>query len=230
MVSIVVGASAVLLTNCADLKQNESSAWRETLLPTQEPLATVGSNTYFLLEPGYQLVLAGEEDGKKTELTVTVLKETQKIGDVETRVLEESETVGGRQVEVSRNFIAFGTQTKNIYYFGEDVDVYKGGKVVHEGAWRAGTSGATYGILLPGDIKIGERYYQEKAPKVAMDRAENAATNISVQTPAGIFANCLRTKETSPLEAGTSYKYYAPGIGLVQDGELKLIRQRKLQE
>jgi hypothetical protein len=35
----------------------------------------------------------------------------------------------------------------------------------------------------------------------------------------------LKLKETTPLEpAVTDYKYYAPGIGLVQDGKLKLMK------
>lgn len=41
-------------------------------------------------------------------------------------------------------------------------------------------------------------------------------------TPAGTFARCLKTKETTPLESGSEYKFYAPGVGLVQDGGLKL--------
>jgi hypothetical protein len=58
-----------------------------------------------------------------------------------------------------------------------------------------------------------------------MDRAENVSTNVTFKCPAGTFANCLKTRETTPLESGTEYKLYAPGIGLVQDGGLKLLRQ-----
>lgn len=198
--------------------------WTETLTPADEPLTNVGRNAYFILEPGYQLVLAGKEDGKPTELVITVLADTREIAGVRTRVLEERETVAGKLVEVSRNFLAFGTRTGHIYYFGEDVDVYKNGQVSHEGAWRAGQKEAKHGILLPGTIRIGDRYYQERAPGVAMDRAENVSTNATVKTPAGTFKNCLRVRETTPLEPGTEYKYYAPGVGLVQDGSLKLVK------
>ena len=45
----------------------------------------------------------------------------------------------------------------------------------------------------------------------------------AVSTPGGDFSNCLKVKETSPLEPGVcENKIYAPGIGLVQDGPLQL--------
>jgi len=62
---------------------------------------------------------------------------------------------------------------------------------------------------------------------VARDRAEITSLTESVETPAGKFTNCLKTKETTPLEKGTTeYKLYAPGIGLVQDGDLLLTQRR----
>ncbi len=208
----------------------KAEAWTETLVCLQEPFINVGRNDYFILEPGYQLMFAGEEDGKPAKLIITVLDETQEIDGIATRIVEERETVGGKLVEVSRNFFALGAKTKNAYYFGEDVDVYQGDKVVHEGAWRAGTGGAKYGVLMPGTIKLGDRYYQEKAPGVAMDRAENVSTNQTIKTPVGSVKNCLKTKETTPLESGVEYKYYAPGIGLIQDGDLKLVRHGLLKQ
>ena|SRR5437899_4375880 len=202
-----------------------AAAWTETLTVTDEPLTKVGRNAYFILEPGYQLVLAGKEGREQIELTITVLDETLEVGAVSTRVVEERETADGKLVEVSRNFFAVGANTKNIYYFGEDVDIFKaGGKVTHDGSWREGRDGAKRGVRIPGAIKIGDRYYQERAPKVAMDRAENVATLETVKTPAGEFKHCLKTKETSGVESGTEYKIYAPDIGLVQAGKLKLVK------
>jgi hypothetical protein len=62
-------------------------------------------------------------------------------------------------------------------YSGEDVDVYKNGKVVeHEGAWLHGSKGATLGLLVPGAPVVGQRYYQEVAPGVAMDRRKSSAS------------------------------------------------------
>jgi len=49
-----------------------------------------------------------------------------------------------------------------------------------------------------------------------------------VKTPAGEFKNCLKVEETTPLEPNTKeYKYYAPGVGLVREGDLKLVKYGK---
>lgn len=78
---------------------------------------------------------------------------------------------------------------------------------------------------MPGLVLLGARYYQEIAPKVAMDRAEIVSLNETKQTPAGAFTNCLKTEETTPLEPkGKEYKLYAPGIGLIQDEDLLLTK------
>ncbi|MDY6954871.1 MAG: hypothetical protein SWE60_25495, partial [Thermodesulfobacteriota bacterium] len=89
---------------------------------------TTGGNPYFMLTPGYQLVLEGEEDGVQVRLEVTVLRDKEWIdladeglGTVETRVVEEREYEDGELIEVSRNFFALCEETNSVYYFGEDV-------------------------------------------------------------------------------------------------------------
>jgi hypothetical protein len=165
------------------------------------------------------------QDGPE-QLVITVLDDTKVVDGVTTRVVEERETRSGRVVEVSRNFFAISRFTGDLYYFGEEVDIYKNGKVVgHEGAWLSGVNGARFGMMIPGTPHAKNRYYQEVAPGVAMDRAEVVRVDARVTTPAGMFAYCLQTEETTPLEPGASeMKYFAPGIGLIQDGDLKLVR------
>lgn len=188
-------------------------------------LASTGRNRFFILEPGYRLVLEGKEKGKAVVLTITVLNETKMVDGVDTRVVEEKETANCQVVEVSRNYFALSTKTSNVFYFGEDVDIYKDGKVGgHEGAWLSGVNGARFGLMMPGTPLLGARYQQEVAPKVAMDRAEVISLTETFQTPAGKFEKCLKTEESSALEPGKEYKFYAPGIGLICDGSLKLTK------
>jgi len=189
----------------------------------EKDLATTGRNPYFILEPGYQLVL--ENKKKKEVLVITVLDETRKIGGVETRIIEERETVDGQPKEVSRNFFAICKRSNSVYYFGEEVDEYKDGTVAgHPGAWLHGEKGARFGLMMPGLPLVGARYYQEVAPGVAMDRAEIQSVNDSLETPAGKFEKVLTIEETTPLEPDRAHKKYAPGIGLLSDGDLKLVK------
>jgi hypothetical protein len=225
--SVVAAAQLLVLPrfNGIDPQKPAADSYRSDFGEEKGQMAATGRSPYFILEPGYQMIL----EGGGVRLVVTVLDQTKNVDGVETRIVEERETKAGKLVEVSRNYFAYGRQTKNIYYFGEAVDMYQNGKVVsHEGAWISGVNGAKFGILVPGKPKVKDRYYQEKAPKVAMDRGEVVSVRETIKTPAGEFKDCLKVAETTPLEPGTKeYKVYAPGVGLVQDGDLKLVKHGK---
>ncbi|NTU52056.1 MAG: hypothetical protein HGA94_06455 [Candidatus Aminicenantes bacterium] len=202
--------------------------WTDTFAVDKKDFVSVGSNDFFRLEPGYVLTL---EKGK-VRLVITVLDETKLVDGVETRVVEERESKGGALAEISRNHFAFNTADRGVYYFGEEVDIYKNGKVVgHEGAWESGKGGARFGLMIPGRPVVGARFYQEVAPGVAMDRAEVAALDASIKTPAGVFEGCLKFIETTPIEPfARESKIYAPGIGLVKDGSLLLVEHGRKEQ
>ena len=186
---------------------------------------STGRNPFFILEPNYQLVLVGEEDGEEVVLTITVLNETREVNGTETRIVEERESVAGELVEISRNFFAICEETNSVFYFGEEVDDYENGRIVgHEGAWLAGENNSRAGIIMPGTVLLGARYYQEVAPDVALDRAEIIEMDAQVETPAGSFTNVVVVRETTPLEPNVEeFKYHVAGIGLIQDANLKLV-------
>ncbi len=216
---LVLGSIASSVTYGAELKFTEAFGIGKT------ELSSVGTNRFFILAPGYQVVLEGTEDGKPTVLTVTVLNATKVVDGVETRIVEEREIAEGQVVEISRNYYAISKRTTDVFYFGEDSDSYKDGKVVsHEGSWWSGVGGAKFGLVMPGTALLGARYQQEDAPEVAMDRAEVISLSERLETPAGTFDHCLKTAETSGIERGKEYKLYVAGIGLIQDGALRLTR------
>jgi hypothetical protein len=188
-----------------------------------------GSNTYFILKPGHQSVLEGQEDGEMIDLVITVLNETKVVDGIETRVVEERESEDEELVEISRNYFAVCKPTNDVFYFGEDVDDYEDGEIVsHEGAWLAGANGSKAGMIMPGKVEVGLKYYQEIARGVAEDRAEIIGVNNTLDTPAGNFQNVLKTEETNPLEPGEKeFKFYAPGIGLIQEEALVLVKYTK---
>ena len=171
----------------------------------------------------------GVDGKKKLKLVITVLDETKKVGDINTRIVEEKEWEGDELIEISRNYFAISKRTNAVYYFGEDVDMYKGGKVVsHDGSWLAGKDGAKHGMIMGGTQLLGARYMQEVAPEVAMDRAEVVSLDRKVTTPAGKFKNVLKIQESTPLEPGhIEFKYYVKGIGLIKDGPAKLVKYGK---
>ena len=81
------------------------------------------------------------------------------------------------------------------------------------------------GSMTQGTIMLNAKYYEEVAPGVAMDRATIVSVSETVVTPAGPFKNCLKTEVTTPLEPKEkAYKYYAPGIGLVEEDDMKLVK------
>ena len=213
---------ALALAPSTQNRQTIDSGWTSEFAVAAGDWTSTGRNPYFVLEPGYVLELANGGD----RLVVTVLNDTRSIDGVTTRVVEERETKDGRPVEVSRNYFAMSTRTNAVFYFGEDVDAYKDGKVAnHDGSWIAGQSGARFGLMMPGLPLVKARYYQEIAPRIAMDRAEIVSMTETLQTPAGTFTGVLKTIETSQLESGPGEaKYYAAGVGLLQDGSLKLVK------
>jgi hypothetical protein len=200
-------------------------AWLQQFPVQTRDLSAEGTNPYFPLQAGYQTTFQGVRTGQSVELVITVLHETLTIGGVETRIVDEREWANGELVEVSRNYYAIDVKTHDVYYFGEDVDIYKKGQpVTHDGSWRHGVKGAHFGLMMPGAPAVGMRYYQEQAPDIAMDRAEITSVTDNVTTPAGAFVRCVTTLETSPLEKTTrEIKNYAPGLGLVKDGTLRLV-------
>jgi hypothetical protein len=198
--------------------------WQASFPVDKKMLGTTGNNPYLVLTPGFKLYY---EHGKDT-LVSTVLDETRVIDGVETRVVEDRESKNGKLAEASRDYYAIDRSTHDVYYFGEDVDMYKNGKVIgHQGAWLSGVKGAGFGLMMPGAIKVGLKFYQELARGVAMDRAEVVAVGETVKTPAGTFTGCVHMKDTSAIERGTVHKWYAPGVGLVKESEFVLVKIEK---
>jgi hypothetical protein len=200
--------------------------WTKSFDQRNCTFSSVGRNRFLVLEPGHQLVL----ESAREKVVITVLEATKKIGNVEARVIEEREEEGGKLKEISRNFFAICKEHGDVFYFGEEVDDYEEGKIAgHSGAWRADAPDSQAGLMMPGTILLGARYYQEIAPN-AMDRAEIVRDDVILKTPAGTFENCLRVEETSGLDAADHcLKTYAPGIGLIQDEDLMLTKWRSVK-
>jgi len=196
---------------------------RRTFDVDRKNLGPVGHNPHFPLTTGLKLHLT---DGSQT-VVFSVLNETKVVDGVETRVVEEYETRGGELIEISRNYYAIDRIKGDVYYFGEDVDIYENGKVVsHDGAWLSGANGAKFGLMMPGKIAVGDRFYLEMAPG-AVERVEIASIDATLETPAESFSNVVYALEYDELDGGTSQKWYAPGIGMVGDDSMRVVKIEK---
>lgn len=72
-------------TSAAEVE--EGRKWTDSFALENCTFSSIGRNRFFILEPGYQLVLESSEE----KVVITVLNEIQKIGNIETRVIEERE-------------------------------------------------------------------------------------------------------------------------------------------
>jgi hypothetical protein len=198
-----------------------------------------GENPYFILKPGYQLVLESENE-KSVE---TVLRDKKKINldgrKIKTRVLEERalEWDEGEWVtiEISLNYFAICKKTNAIYYFGEwsrdcedgfdENDECEGGADT-AGSWEAGVDGAMPGLMMTGPPLLGAKYFQEIAlAQDAVDRGEIAEMGLDWPEEEPEFTGCIKIFDTNPAEGECGEddeKIYCPGIGIVQDEDLVL--------
>lgn len=220
---LMSAAVCVAIAGCAHGPRGQTDqehSWRETFGVDPGTLSTLGSNTCLPLRPGIAWTY---RDGATT-LVVRVLDQPKVVDGVGTLVVEEREEAGGMLKELSHNYFAIEPRSGDVYYFGENVDIYSNQQLVtHEGAWRSGADGARFGLFLPGTPVVGDRFYQEMAPGVAMDRVEIVSVDERVETPAGVFDRCVHLRESTPLEGGTGHKWFAPGVGLVKDGSMVLV-------
>jgi hypothetical protein len=222
---VVIGEDGRIISKAQEGSAEEQEAdkaageWRDHFTVNTSDLAATGNNAWLTIQPGRVLKLRHGNDS----LTITILNETVTVDGVKVGVLEERETKNGALIEVSRNFFATDPKTGDVYYFGEDVDNYKDGAIIsHDSAWRSGVKGARFGLMMPGKPRVGDKFYQEIAPGVALDRVEIVSIDETLKTPAGTFEHCVHFKETTPLEGDISHKWYAPGVGMVKDDDFEL--------
>jgi hypothetical protein len=176
------------------------------------PLSSLGPRIYEGEEPDPD---TGEV--VETRLESTVLPETDVVAGVEVTVLEEKNYEDGELVESTLDYFA-QHKDGSVYYFGERVDDYEGGKVVgHESQWLAGEGENEPGVFMPAEPVVGAEFEQEKAPGIAEDRSKVVATDQTVTTPAGTFSGCIKTEDFDPLGNATEFKYYCPGDGFVRE-------------
>jgi hypothetical protein len=178
-------------------------------------------NPLFPLVPGTTYFYQGESEGVPTTNTTEVTCDTLVIAGVTTTVVRDRAFEGNPPALVE-DTLDYYAQDKNgtVWYFGEDTtefDPVTGEPISTEGTWREGVDDADAGFIMLANPRVGDRYFQEFAPKVAVDLAKVISLDGSATVPYGFFDDLLVTKETSQLDPGVvENKYYASGIGFIR--------------
>jgi hypothetical protein len=176
------------------------------------------NNKYFTLKPGTKFTYRNKAGTERIEVTVS--NETRKVMGVTTRGVRVTEWRNDRLKEDTTDWYA-QDKAGNVWYFGESVNNYRDGKLVHQwGSWEAGTDGAKPGIIMQADPKVGQTYRQEYYPGQAEDMGTVIAIDRKVTVPYGRLENCLQVQDWSRLEAGRENKYYCPDIAFLALEEL----------
>lgn len=141
-------------------------------------------------------------------------------------VLRDREWMDGELQENTWDWFA-QDKAGNVWYFGEAVDNYEGGKLVnHDGSWEAGLEGAKPGIIMLNDPKVGDTYRQEYLAGKAEDMGTVVAVRKKVTVPHGTFDDCVQIQDWSRIkESETEHKCYCSGVGymvLEEEGPEKL--------
>src|SRR5688572_6069076 len=181
------------------------------------------------------------EEGEAVERNdVFATFESKKILGVNTHVVRDTAYENGLLVEDTLDFYA-QDKTGNVWYFGEFVLNYRyddEGNYLgtdSEGAWLANGVDAFPGYIMPTREvleALGNGYFQEFAPGVAVDQADLVTFDGTADLDIGFFKGVLQTLDTSALEPDVrEYKKYEPGVGFIaaevlnEEGELELAEQ-----
>jgi hypothetical protein len=192
--------------------------------PAIDPTNFVGSidNPFWPLTPGTTFTYAGVR-GRTPQTDVEVVTHRSKrILGIEATVVRDTVSEHGHPVERTFDWYA-QDEAGNVWYLGEDsLELQNGRFVKASDSWESGVNGAQPGIIMPAAPQPGDAYRQEYYPPgEALDEARVLSLNGMVEVPAGTFGELLVTSERSPLEPQTEQKYYARGVGEVEENVVK---------
>jgi hypothetical protein len=176
-------------------------------------------NHWFPLKPGMQYTLEGsaiEDERRVTRRVVfTVTDLTKVIDGVRTMVVWDRDWSQGQLVEAELAFFA-QDDDGNVWHLGQYPAEYEDGEFVDAPAWLAGLDGATAGLAMRVEPRVGTSdYSQGLAPRA--EYADRAKVHQMLQescVAAGCYQDVLVTQEWDAADpAARQLKYFAPGVG-----------------
>jgi hypothetical protein len=183
--------------------------------------ATV-DNEWLPLRPGTKFVFTGKSADGEKRLVFIVTDLVKVVGGVRSAVVWDRDYTDGELVEAELAFFA-QDDDGNVWHTGEYPEEYEGGRVVGIPAWLAGVNGATAGIEMNAQPRLGTPVYAQgyAPPPVSWnDHAQVFATGRKTCVPYRCYRNVLVTREFNPDEPGSQLKYFAAGVGNIRVGWL----------
>ena len=176
-------------------------------------------NPWLPLSPGASWTFEKKTADGVEDVVLTVTGNTQKVNGVKAVVVTEKVSEDGELIDDTKTWYAQDADG-NVWNLGETTETHEDGKVETEG-WEAGVDGAEAGIAMLAEPKVGDLYRQMFFEGEAEDQAEVISLDESVEGPAGSWEGVLQTEDSTPLEPEVEHKFYAKGIGPVQQETVK---------
>jgi hypothetical protein len=193
--------------------------------PTNFDNSTTVDNKWFPLVPGAYSVFEGSaiDDGQRISRRVvtTVTDLSKVINGVNSVIVWERDYNDGKLVEAELGFFAQDNYG-NVWHMGEYPEEYNEGEFDKAPGWLAGSKGATAGIAMRAEPRLGTPgYAQGYAPPpinwIDRGRVHNVGEKVCV--PVGCYEDVLVIEEFERNKPGAyQLKYYAPGVGDVRVG------------
>jgi hypothetical protein len=221
------GSSSDTATDCPPLDPMIDGI----VLPSPEGVEFVSGvdNPFFPLPVGAVWEFAGMTTDGMEEIHVEVLAETVDLQGVTATVVYDLVRLDGEIIEETWDWYAQDVDG-NVWYLGEDSCEFVDGVCDdHHGSWTWGVDCAVPGYNMPAQPMVdGQPYFQEYSVGEAEDVGEVIAIDESIEVAAGMFEDCIRTHDTSHVEAtADEEKVYCPGVGNVfehaPDGDIELL-------
>jgi hypothetical protein len=193
--------------------------------PTNFDNSTTVDNKWFPLKPGNYSVFEGSaiDDGERISRRVvtTVTDLSKEINGVNSVIVWERDYNEGKLVEAELAFFA-QDDYGNVWHMGEYPEEYEGGEFDKAPGWLAGSKGATAGIAMRAEPRLGTpSYAQGYAPPPInwIDRGRVYKVDQTTCVPVDCYEDVLVIEEFERNKPGAyQLKYYAPGVGDIRVG------------
>jgi hypothetical protein len=240
-ISLAIGALLLVFSASACAGAGSGSRTDETSERNQSGhLSTVGAkdfdstnfddsttvdNKWFPLVPGAYSEFEGSaiDDGERiSRRVVTIVTDLSKeINGVNSVVVWERDYNEGKLVEAELGFFAQDNDG-TVWHMGEYPEEYEDGKFDKAPGWLAGFKGATAGIAMRAQPRLGTPgYAQGYAPPPINwnDRGRVYKVGQKTCVPVKCYEDVLVIEEFERNKPGAyQLKYYAPGVGDVRVG------------